>query len=255
MKTINWYISKTNLWGRSLLELDATDQLLVGYPKTGSTWIRYYLYALLSQKVDGLPATIDAMNSAMPEFAHTSIFQPWLFEECARIIKTHQCGMPFLRNKRAALIVRDPRDIVVSYYHYASGLKSSGFNGSISDVLRHPKMGAESFFKHYASWSDHAGLILRYEDLKDDPSDGFSRLAAYYEIERSSEAIQHAIDASNFSNMRTAQQKSDKLKGEFKEGHQFVRSGKNAEWEELFSEDDIAYYENLKTKYNFNLYD
>ena len=250
-----WCVDKMYLWSRSLFELKGGDQMLAGYPKVGSTWIRYYLYSLLAQKVDGSDPTIDAMNTAMPEFAHPSFFQPWSFEECARIIKTHQRGLPFLRNKRTALIVRDPRDIVVSYYHYASGLISSDFNGSVSDVLRHSKMGAESFFKHYASWGDHAGLVLKYEDLKDNPFDGFSRLAAYYGIERSSEKIQQAIDVANFSSMRTAQKKSDKLKDEFKDGHQFVRSGKKAQWKDLFSDDDIAYYESLKKEYHFNLYD
>jgi len=210
---------------------------------------------LLSKNTSNSSQTIDAMNDAMPEFANQSFFNSWSFVECSRIVKTHQRCLPFFKKHKSALIVRDPRDIVVSYYHYVTGLKASGFDGSISEVLRHPKMGVESFFKHYASWKKHAGLILKYEDLKDDPFDGFSRLAAYYGIERSSEDIQKAIDASNFSNMRTAQQKSDKLKDEFKEGHQFVRSGKKAQWKELFSEDDVAYYERLKKKYHFNLYD
>jgi len=250
-----WCIDRMYLWSRSLLELKDGDQMLAGYPKTGSTWIRYYLYSLLAQKVDGLDSTIDAMNAAMPEFANQSILKSWTFDECRRVVKTHQRGLFFLKNKKTALIVRDPRDIVVSYYHYVTGLKDYNFNGTISDVLRHRKWGVESFFKHYASWAKHAGLVLKYEDLKDDPFDGFSRLAAYYGIERSREEIQQAIDASNFSNMRAAQQKSDKLKDEFREGHQFVRSGKKAQWKELFSEDDITYYENLKKKYHFDLYD
>lgn len=250
-----WLIDKVYLWGRSLLELDSNDQILAGYPKTGSTWIRYFLYSLLMQRLDNSIATIDAMDEFMPEFANDSFFQLWQFEECARIIKTHQRGLPFLRNKRAALIVRDPRDIVVSYYHYVSGLKANGFDGTLSDVLKHPKMGAESFFKHYASWRNSAGLILKYEDLKDDPLTGFTTLANFYGVSRSSEEIQLAIGKSDFSSMRSAQQRSTKLKSEFKEGHQFVRSGKKAQWKDLFSAEDIAYYEALRSKYNFDLYE
>ena len=242
-------------WGRSLLEIKTDDQILAGYPKTGSTWIRFYLYSLLSQNEPNALLTIDSMNDVMPEFAHSSFLRPWPFTECGRIVKTHQRGLPFLRNKRTALIVRDPRDIVVSYFYYALGLKSSVFDGNISDALRHPKMGAESFFQHYASWRDYAGLILRYEDLKDDPLAGFSSLTAFYGIQRSSDEIQNAIDQANFSSMRTAQQNSNQLRSEFKEGYQFVRSGKKAQWKELFNKNDITYYECLKKKYNFNLYD
>lgn len=145
MRKVNWYISKCYLWGRSLLQADKHDQLLAGFPKTGSTWIRYFLYSLLSQKLDGAEQTIDAMNASMPEFANPSFFTPWKFRECARIVKTHQRCIPPFRLKKAALIIRDPRDIVVSYYHYARGLKASSFGGTLSDVLRHPQMGAEAF--------------------------------------------------------------------------------------------------------------
>lgn len=255
MIKVNWYFSKCYLWGRSLLHTSKEDQLLVGYPKTGSTWIRYFLYSLLSQKVDDVELNIDAMNDAMPEFANSSFFNEWEFRECSRIVKTHQkCISPFRKN-RSALIVRDPRDIVVSYYYYVSGLRASSFEGSVADVLRHPQMGAEAFFKHYATWRDHAGLVLRYEDLKDDPFVGFSKLAKFLGIERDGNEVQSAIEEANFSNMRVAQQKSDKLKAEFKEGHQFIRVGKKAQWRDLFSEADIQYYESLKAKYSFDLYD
>lgn len=252
---MNWLCKKVYLWSCSIYELNSEDFILAGYPKTGSTWIRFFLYSLLLQRQDNMPHTIDAMNEAMPEFANPSFFNEWHFEECARIVKTHQKRLPIFYCNKAALIVRDPRDIVVSYYHYVSGLKSSSFDGSISDVLHHRKMGAESFFKHYDSWCDHAELILRYEDLKDDPFVGFSQLAEFFGIKHSDEEIQLAIEVANFSNMRVAQWKSENLKAEFKDGHQFVRSGKKAQWRELFTADDIRYYESLKTKYAFNLYD
>lgn len=242
------------LWSRSISEIKSSDLILAGYPKTGSTWIRFYLYSLLCQRAPELPQTIDAMNDAMPEFANRSYFKGWHFEETPRIVKTHQKRLRVFRRNKAALVVRDPRDIVVSYYHYVSGLKASGFDGKVSDVLRDRKMGAEAFFKHYSSWEDSAGLILRYEDIKEDPYTSFSKLAEFFSIDRTEAEIRVAIEAANFSNMRLAQSKSVNLKAEFKEGHQFVRSGRNAQWADLFSEDDIEYYESLKTKYSFDLY-
>jgi len=250
-----WFVNKVYLWGRSVIRLNERDILLVSYPKTGSTWIRYYLYVLLMQKSGESKMTIDAMNGSMPEFANPSFFMNWQFSECHRIVKTHQKYLTLFSKNKGVLIVRDPRDIVISYYYYVLGLKAHGFKGSISDLLRDRKMGLKPFFQHYASWQTHVGLILRYEDLKENPIEGFSRLAAFYGIERSQEEILQAIDASNFSNMRTAQEKSSQLKSEFKEGHQFVRSGKKEQWKSLFSDDDRMYYESLKKEYKFDLYD
>lgn len=255
MNKVNWYISKCYLWGRSLSHWSQKDQILAGFPKTGSTWVRYFLYTLLNQEGDYKEKTIDAMNSALPEFANESFFKVWQFKECARIVKTHQKRLPLFRRNKVALIVRDPRDIVVSYYHYASGLKSADFSGGIFEALRHRKLGAKAFFQHYATWVEAADIILRYEDLKDEPFLGFSKLASFFGIERSPEQIQRAIEAANFSNMRIAQGKSANLKSEFKDGHQFVRSGKKGQWQDLFTEADVQYYESLKAKYAFDLYE
>ena len=55
--------------------------------------------------------------------------------------------------------------------------------------------------------------------------------------------------------MKKVQCRSAKLQSEFKEGHEFVRSGKKAQWKDLFTEEDLRYYEKLKKQYCFDLYE
>lgn len=234
--------------------MKSDDMLLAGYPKTGTTWMRYFLYCLLLQRAEGISTSIDAMNAAMPEFANTNLFNKWQFEECARIVKTHQRCYPFFKGRRTVLIVRDPRDIVVSYFHHVSGLREARFTGTVSDVLRDKRMGVESFFKHFSSWQHNADLIVRYEDLIDRGSETFGKVADCFGVQRSSEEVQAAIDAASFSKMRSAQEGSEKMNRAFKEGHQFVRSGRKAEWRELFASSDEEYFDKLRTQYRFDLY-
>lgn len=252
---LSWVCGRVTLWTRSIISLRADDIILAGFPKTGSTWIRYFLYLVLTQRKDGMEHSIDAMNAAMPEFANASFFLEWPFEECSRLVKTHQKCLPFFKTKQSVLVVRDPRDIVVSYFHYLTGLKHSGFGGSVSDVLKDPQMGVEAFLKHYASWKPHVSLVLKYEDLKAYPSVGFGHLLECLGLSRSSIELAEAIEQSNLKNMRNAQESSVKLKGEFKVGHQFVRSGKLDQWKEVFTSEDVRYYEAMRTKYDFHLYD
>ena len=255
MKTLNWYFSKCWLWTNSLLHSDKEDLLLVSYPKTGSTWIRYFLYSLLTQKIDNAIQNIDSMNEAMPEFANASFFNQWRFNECPRIVKTHQKYILPFRQNRSVLIVRDPRDIVISYYYYLIGLKSRHFQGTVSDVLQHREFGVEAFFKHYSSWKDHVCLTIRYEDLKDNPYDEFSKLIQFFGIKRSEQDICLAIETASFRSMLKAQNKSSILKTEFRKGYQFVRSGKKQQWCDLFNEQDMNFYESLRQKYSFDLYE
>jgi estrone sulfotransferase len=250
-----WAADRSRLWSRSAINLTESDRLLVSFPKAGSTWVRYFLCEILCQRSDQENMSMDVTNRLMPEFAHSSLFLPWLFKESPRIIKTHQKHNFVFGKKAAALIVRDPRDIAVSYYHYATGSKDYNFEGSVSDILRHPRMGAEACLSHYASWRNYAQLILKYEEIKSATLEQFSKLLDFYGIERSDAEIQQAIQASDFSAMKKAQAKSKALKAEFKEGYEFVRSGKRAQWKELFSDEDLAYYKALRVKYDFNLYE
>ena len=250
-----WGFEKAYLIGRSALTIKDDDLILAGFPKTGSTWIRYFLYCLLKQRMEGFGSTIDDMNDAMPEYAHPSFFHPWKFEECPRIIKTHRHCLKNFRDHKAVLVVRDPRDIAVSFYHHVSGMKQDAFQGTVKDVIKHPEMGMEAFFKHFESWNNHAGLVLRYEDLKTDPVAEFGKLADYFGITNDTSRVESAVNESDFSAMTKAQEKSHRLKEGYKEGHKFVRSGKKAQWKDVFDTDDMAYFENLKKRYNFELYE
>lgn len=255
MRKFSWILQRGILWSTSLINLSSTDRFLVSFPKAGSTWVRYFLCEILCQRCNVENSSMDMTNHLMPEFAHKSLFSPWEFDECARIIKTHQKYNLFFRNKTTALIVRDPRDITVSFYHYATGSKEYNYNGTVSEMLRHPSMGLEAFLAHYKSWSERAKLILKYEDVKNAPFEHFSMLLDFYGIQRSEDEIHTAIARSDFSAMKKAQANSNSLKAEFKEGHQFVRSGKSAQWKELFSSQDVEYYEKLRKQYDFDLYD
>jgi hypothetical protein len=162
-----WYVQKAYLYVQSYRSLESTDIVLALFPKTGSTWVRFFLYNLLTQiERDGRKVTIDEMNDEMPEFGHPSLFKAWPFKSCPRVIKSHRPKNKLLTGFRTVLIVRDPRDVAVSFYHYANAKKEFGFSGTIKEVLHHPEWGVGYFFHQYNSWRDQAELVLRYEDLR-----------------------------------------------------------------------------------------
>lgn len=251
-----WLVRKLYLYFRSYLSLNKNDVVLALFPKTGSTWARYFLYNLLTIKErNGVIVTIDEMNEEMPEFGHSSLFKKWPFKSCSRVIKTHRPKSRLLSGHPTVLVVRDPRDVVVSFYHYANAKKELGYSGSIKEVLHHPEMGLEYFFHQYKSWRSQAGLILRYEDLRNDSFDQFKKLVSYLKIPASDEQIQLALERSDLNAMRVAQEKSVEFKKKFSEGFVFARSGQSAQWKELFDAEDVAFWEKLKAENEFTLYD
>ena len=71
----SYVLQKLALYGRSRLTMDREDVLLAFYPKTGSTWVRFFLYNILTGSAS--QATFDEVNAAMPEYGNPTMFTPW----------------------------------------------------------------------------------------------------------------------------------------------------------------------------------
>jgi hypothetical protein len=154
------------------------DVFLLSFPKCGRTWHRvlvgYYLTKLtnadakLATKVSALSAAAGVKrlcythNGSSPEH---------------RLPPTHYLvGNPReWRGKDVILLVRDPRDVMVSaYFHMARRVHM--FSGTISEFLRTPEMGVKKLLTAWARWYEARHLaasftVISYEQMHRDPAD------------------------------------------------------------------------------------
>ena len=250
----SYVLEKLALYGRSRFVMDRDDILMAFYPKTGSTWVRFFLYNMLSGSTSD--ATFDEVNAAMPEYGNPSMFTPWAFAPHPRLVKTHLAHSPFLFAPHPTMLtVRDPRDIVVSLYHYATAKRTLDFEGTLDDLIYDEEMGLEAFFKHYASWKPRAGLVVRYEDLKAKPIEAFGAICDFCSIEADAASIQAALDKSSLQRMRDAQKASTTSFQNHDPDFVFARKGTAGQWQEHFDARALAYYRELCDTYGFRLYD
>ena len=249
----SYVLQKLALYGRSRLTMDREDVLLAFYPKTGSTWVRFFLYNILTGSAS--QATFDEVNAAMPEYGNPTMFTPWPFEG-PRLAKTHLPFSPVLfGSNRVMLTVRDPRDIMVSLYHYAKAKKTLEMEGTIHDLIYDEEMGMEPFFKHFASWKPRAGHVVRYEDLKDEPIEAFGGICAYLGLDADVEAIEAALEKSSVQRMRDAQKASTESFKNHDPNFVFARKATAGQWQEHFDERALTYYRQLCDTYGFDLYE
>lgn len=254
----DWAVRKAYLWGRSIAGLRHDDIVFAFYPKTGSTWVRIFLYNLLAAREDkaGSGFNFDAVDSSMPEFANPSFFSPWPFKSAPRVIKTHRPHMRFWNDRRTVLFTREPRDVMVSFLHYANAKKEFGFSGDLDDLLHHPEMGLDAYFAFYMSWLPKAGLTVGYEELREQPADTFGRILSFIGISATPEEIDAALAASSIERTRQAQeQSSDKFRQKFNDGFVFARKGAVGEGKALFTPAQEAYYQERRQHWGFPLYD
>ena len=148
-------IAKKIKYGRSLHKNHVVeDVFLVSYPKSGNTWLRFLIanaikvHYNVEQDVnlfnilDIIPSIIGDGN-LRPEgpFGRTDI---------PRIIKSHSAYNPYYY--RVILLVRDPRDVMISYYYYLKDRKQIDDKLEISEFIRHTKYGINRWTEHTKSW-------------------------------------------------------------------------------------------------------
>lgn len=229
------------------------DVFLTSYPRSGNTWTRFLLANLLDQKN---PVTFSNIESRIPEI----YFNPDRFMRALprpRLLKSHASFEPHYPN--VIYIVRDPRDVAVSYYHH--NVKAGNIPDDYPMASFVPRFIAGEFDRIFGSWRDNVlswttlrqgsprFLLLRYEDMKRDPVSALSRVAAFLElcsfpkIDARPEALQRAIDLSSPERMR-ALEKQEAGQWVLTKGTRsdkpFVRSATTGGWKSQLPPESLA---------------
>lgn len=227
------------------LKVRPDDVFLVSYPKSGNTWMRFLIANLLQQNP---PVGLLEADCLIPSVdGKTKKF----FDEMKspRVIKSHFSFIPAY--KRVIYVVRDPRDVVMSQYHYQ--IKRGVLEGGASlDAF------VERFLKGevcpYGSWGDNVGswtatrrddpnfLLLRYEDMLADVTGGASKISKFLGFGQDASRISVAVERSSLENMRKVEKaegkKWDSTKGT-RQDMSFFRSAKSGEGRATLSRESI----------------
>ena len=217
-----------------------TDLFIVSYPKSGNTWTRFLLGNLIYQDE---PLTFANIEERIPSIY---LFSDRQLLRLPRKFKSHDCFDP--RYKNVIYIVRDPRDVAVSAYHYSIKVKILPDTCPIEDfvpmfmsgefgsgLLSSPTWG--SWYDNAASWlalrHNRKFLLLRYEDMLDDPERELLKVAEFLNIEVTHEKLSRAVELSSAERMRKlekAQSKDWKLTSSTRADKPFVRKARWGSW-------------------------
>jgi estrone sulfotransferase len=243
-------------YGTGIIGLRPDDVWLVSFPKAGSTWVRFLLCNLISlSELDGQLVDFHFLDNTMPALGYSSLSKPWPYTTIPRFIKTHQpyCSLLFGRPGKTIYVIRDPKDVMVSYYHFQQAHKLRLFQGSFSDFIHHPRYGLEACLNHYLSWQPRINYLVRYEALKHNAVLELTNILQAVETNVPDQLIPLSVERSSFSKVRTAQERTG-LSGpnRFHSQFKFARKGQTGEWINYFSNQDLTFYEDLCHQYKFD---
>lgn len=167
------------------------------------------------------------------------------------------------REGSVILLMRDPRDILVSCYFQATKRRvtnsQSLYEGSLSSFLRDERYGIRKCAAFYRIWADNQNvpqrfLMVRYEEMQRDPGGILRSVLGVLDIpEVSPSAIERAVSFGEFGNMQRLESAGlfdDKIMRPRNLGdpESFkVRRGKIGGYRDYASDADVAYMDDILT--------
>ncbi len=188
---------------------------LASFPRSGNTFARnvlYQSYGLVSTEVN-----LDSL-----QYSSTHEEYP--------VVKTHlRPGQVPLRSAGHVVIylVRDGRDALVSIAHHRTNIVAPGsdFLENLEEAIRAEE---GSYFGGWglnvAEWMERADVVIRFEDLIQDPIGQLERLREFIDLPQPEKEALPTFSSQKFGNPKYGPQKG--------ENQLFFRKGKSNGWKE-----------------------
>jgi hypothetical protein len=182
---------------------------VVSYPKSGRTWLRTLVGKALCDNFgldEGL--ILGKFNGdeapGLPALSYTHDGCGYSKHRHFTEIGTDKSEY---KKKKVILLVRDPRDVLVSFYLHLSR-RSDLYRGSLSEFVRDDHYGIRKIIAFYNAW--HANLdvpretlVLRYEQMHADPEGNLRATLAFIGTRDIPDAtIKKAVEFASFGNMK-----------------------------------------------------
>lgn len=206
------------------------DVLIASYPRSGSTWLRFVLTEVLAGETEW-----DAVNEIVPYVGeHRSA--PALLGSRGRLVKTHELTPGPC--KRAAYLVRDPRDVVLSEH------RLSQRGGSTTTLRAYVPRWLEGKEGPFGRWDDHVHrwldgplaadgdlLTVRFEDLKARTAAVVSEVLEFLGVATEAGAVERAVEANTLARMKEKEDRASPKDVKRHDGsHRFVGEGAASGW-------------------------
>lgn len=176
----------------------------VAYPKSGITWLIHLLCDLLDSPQQDIPGgPVVGCWGARCDGGYV-------------VRKSHDAYGPHLAGKTIVFTQRDPRDVIVSTYHYRVRLS---LEDAIQQVLG-------NYLAWMDTWAGNYTVATRYRWLHDRPAEELRRIVeAITGTTPTDERIQAALERQSFENM------TQQLGGD----RHFMRRGVPGDWHNYLS--------------------
>jgi hypothetical protein len=234
------------------------DTFLVSFPRSGNTWIRSAIAELMfgesGECLEDIHAYIPTVGHNMPV---------WKMKRAPfRVVKSHEvrrCSAPSEKYRRVIYIIRDPRDVSLSHYRFCRQLEKycGDYDSFLEDWLA-GRVWPGSWTEHVNSWTafmrdgeQREILIVRYEDISQDCSVQFRRVAEFLSLRSDDATIARVSERTTIEKMRKWE---DKNRAKIS-GFRSIQNGGTQQWKKRMTERQsdmvVQYSENVMRRFGY----
>lgn len=171
------------------------DAFLLWFPKSGGTWLRLLMHTALCRHFgveDASPLELEPLHDLDERIPRLRAFHDdaphWKRPEQLRPHKERY------RGRRVILLIRDPRDVIVSLYFQVTRRWQVLGRMPLHEFVWSSLGSFQTFIRYYNLWAEHRGvpaelLMLRYEDMQADPAGKLRTLLDFIGVSDVSDAL------------------------------------------------------------------
>lgn len=255
---------------------------LASYPKSGNTWLRAFLVNYVFNEPEPVPVNdlhrlgvSDAMTSGFRKVlgqpfdpsdpSQTVRLRAPFFEALVRngadvnLIKTHNQNrdamgvklIPEHLTKSAIYVIRDPRDMVISYASHLGLTLDRSIEG-INNINNATAGDEKNVHQFLGRWSDHVTswtrtkkfpvLTVRYEDMLARPEKAFGSVVRRLGLPIEKERLLRAIEFSSFDKLKKQEEETGFVENSNNQ-ERFFRTGGSGHFREELNLEQISQIE------------
>ena len=237
--------------------LRPTDVFLVGHPKSGNTWLAYMLAVFLADDRGGEVNLYNVGDHVPFVHGHDHAIAAWEHLPNPRVFRNEYPRYPH-RYPGTIYLVRDPRAVLVSFWHMFVTMFDDRELTLASFVDGYLSGGApfDGWHRHLGRWDRQVSealrrgergeriCVVRYEDLVEDREAALRRVAEFIgDVPAGTSArLSRAVARGSFDTMRDLEGRhgAEAYAGRARGEGRFIRRGRAEGWREEMDPADAA---------------
>jgi len=244
---------------RNLERLQNADALIVSHTKSGRTWLRImisHLYHLRYKTPESEIIDYDnlhKLNPAIPRLYFNRDTRVPTFDRHERYVQAPA-------NKKVLFLVRDPRDVAVSFYFHVcnraserelsrKGISTEARSLSLYQFVTHEELGIPRIISHFNRWHDEmqampSTLVIHYEQMRSEPVITLGKIMPFIDRPFDEDELRQAVEFASFDSLSRKEKDGFFTSGRMRPtnpddaGTFKVRRGKVGGYRDYFTEEE-----------------